>query len=306
MTHTTRRVVVESLESRRLLSAVRLGSISGSVFADLDRDGVHEAGEGGVKNAVVFLDLNGNRRFDKKTDLSAVTDKRGAFTFSNLNAGTYRMYELGDANSAVSAPRAGWYKITLAAGQNIVRRQFGNVSTSTATTANGVIDLNDNDAIIHNNMLAGSELKLPSHNTGFWNIGTQFNGRPVANTDVVIKYTYNGDTDFNGTVNGADYARIDTSFNTVGGSFGGDFDYNGKVDAFDYALIDAAFNHQGTVQLGRNGTLAGPADATTTVATTAPRTARSPRSPTTSRSCTLTSASPRSTSSAPTKASTTW
>ena len=56
-------------------------------------------------------------------------------------------------------------------------------------------------------------------------------------------------------VDGADYARVDASFNDestlhtdVGGWINGDFDYNNKVDGADYALIDAAFNSQsGTV-----------------------------------------------------------
>jgi len=71
---------------------------------------------------------------------------------------------------------------------------------------------------------------------------------------VLVKYTYYGDTDFNGKVDGADYARVDATFNqetttqsNIGGWFNGDFDYNGKVDGADYALIDAAFNGQTTV-----------------------------------------------------------
>jgi hypothetical protein len=81
-----------------------------------------------------------------------------------------------------------------------------------------------------------------------------FDGSAVANSHVLVKYTYYGDTDFNGKVDGADYARIDTTFNNeltqgdIAGWFNGDFDYNNKVDGADYALIDSAFNAQ-------NGTL---------------------------------------------------
>src|SRR5205814_9155372 len=88
-----------------------------------------------------------------------------------------------------------------------------------------------------------------------------FDGFAVADSDVLIKYTYNGDTDFNGKVDGADYARIDTSFNNqvtqgnIAGWVNGDFDLNGKVDGADYALIDAAFNSQGAAL---RGTLAVP------------------------------------------------
>src|SRR6185295_3037688 len=78
-----------------------------------------------------------------------------------------------------------------------------------------------------------------------------FDGEVLDNTAVLIKYTYYGDANFNGKVDGADYAKIDASFNqqstlgNISGWFNGDFDYNGKIDGADYALIDAAFNSQG-------------------------------------------------------------
>ena len=62
-----------------------------------------------------------------------------------------------------------------------------------------------------------------------------------------MKYTYDGDTDFNGIVNFDDYARIDSGFNNGGSTwFQGDFDLNGTVNFDDYSLIDLAFNTQGT------------------------------------------------------------
>jgi hypothetical protein len=166
-------------------------------------------------------------------------------------------------------------------------------------TSSGIIDLDDNDALIHNNTLAQVEnfvrtgrdgglwtgtmiTSTAAKNNGLKHTGlgvvrgseykagnggtTTFNGRPVANSDVVVKYTFNGDTDINGTVNGSDYARVDTTFNNqitmgdIGGWFNGDFDFNNKVDGADYALIDSAFNQQGTVVLARGGegALAGP------------------------------------------------
>jgi len=69
-------------------------------------------------------------------------------------------------------------------------------------------------------------------------------------TSVIVKFTYYGDSDLNGRIDGADYAHIDATFNNeatmgnLGGWFNGDFDYNGKVDGADYALIDANFNSQ--------------------------------------------------------------
>jgi hypothetical protein len=77
-----------------------------------------------------------------------------------------------------------------------------------------------------------------------------FASQAYVNTDSLIKYTYYGDANFNGKVDGGDYSRIDTNFNNqaaqgnISGWFNGDFDYNGKIDGADYALIDGAFNGQ--------------------------------------------------------------
>ena len=63
--------------------------------------------------------------------------------------------------------------------------------------------------------------------------------------DTLVKYTYHGDTDFNGIVNFDDYARVDAGFNNnQTGWLNGDFDLNGVVNFDDYALIDLAFNTQ--------------------------------------------------------------
>jgi hypothetical protein len=76
--------------------------------------------------------------------------------------------------------------------------------------------------------------------------GNTFDGQTIDTTAVLVKYTYYGDTDFTGSVDGDDYARIDSGFNTsVSGWFNGDADGNGVVDGDDYALIDLAFNTQG-------------------------------------------------------------
>jgi hypothetical protein len=70
----------------------------------------------------------------------------------------------------------------------------------------------------------------------------------VDSTMVLVKYTYYADTDFNGSVDGDDYSRIDNGFNGgLGGWLNGDADGNGFVDGDDYSLIDAAFNLQGAV-----------------------------------------------------------
>ena len=87
-------------------------------------------------------------------------------------------------------------------------------------------------------MLSGGEF------TSFGGNGT-FDGRSYSETDTLVRYTWYGDTDFNGVVNFDDYARIDAGFNAhLSGWSHGDFDLNGVVNFDDYALIDLAFNTQ--------------------------------------------------------------
>jgi hypothetical protein len=75
--------------------------------------------------------------------------------------------------------------------------------------------------------------------------GGTFDGFAVAPTDTLVKYTWYGDTDFNGKVNFDDYVRTDNGFNNhLSGWVNGDFDLNGAVNFDDYVLIDLAFNTQ--------------------------------------------------------------
>jgi hypothetical protein len=76
---------------------------------------------------------------------------------------------------------------------------------------------------------------------------TTFGGFSLDATAVLLKYTYNGDTDLNGVVDFDDYARIDAAYLSGTGDtwFEGDSNYSGTVDFDDYALMDSAFLLQG-------------------------------------------------------------
>ena len=78
-------------------------------------------------------------------------------------------------------------------------------------------------------------------------IYTDFSGVTVGATDILMKYTYFGDADLSGVVDGTDYFLIDQAFSSGllnGGWLNGDFSYDGKVDGTDYFLIDNAFGAQ--------------------------------------------------------------
>jgi len=64
-------------------------------------------------------------------------------------------------------------------------------------------------------------------------------------------YTYDGDADLTGNINGDDYFRIDQGYATRNnptpllGYENGDFNFDGKIDADDYFIIDRNYSRQG-------------------------------------------------------------
>jgi autotransporter-associated beta strand protein len=75
---------------------------------------------------------------------------------------------------------------------------------------------------------------------------TSLDGAAVADGDILVKYTYYGDTNLDGKVDGTDYSRIDNGFLlSLSGWANGDFNYDGVINGSDYTLIDNAYNTQG-------------------------------------------------------------
>jgi hypothetical protein len=75
---------------------------------------------------------------------------------------------------------------------------------------------------------------------------TNFDGQPVDQNSILIKYTYNGDANADGLLNADDYAAIDAGFATgATGYANGDFNYSGgPPNSDDYFAIDLAFANQ--------------------------------------------------------------
>ena len=74
-----------------------------------------------------------------------------------------------------------------------------------------------------------------------------FAGQTVDATTVLVKYTYAGDANLDGAVDGGDYGMIDNfaQVPSADGYFNGDFNYDGVVDGGDYGVIDNNMQAQG-------------------------------------------------------------
>ena len=77
-------------------------------------------------------------------------------------------------------------------------------------------------------------------------LGT-FDGFAPAANDVLVRYTYYGDANLNGKVDGSDYSVVDSAFSNNGPATwaAGNFNYDSSLDGSDYTLLDNAFNSQG-------------------------------------------------------------
>jgi len=161
-------------------------------------------------------------------------------TFANsssgiLDVGTNALDITGQTLGAVNAMVAGAYSKGTWTGPGITSTAAANDSMH--LTALGVISNTPNGTQLYG---TGTALGL-------------FDGANPGGSDVLVKYTYYGDTDLSGVVDGSDYARIDYAYlnnqtnpgSPLTGWFNGDFNYDGVIDGSDYTLMDNAFNTQG-------------------------------------------------------------
>jgi hypothetical protein len=86
-----------------------------------------------------------------------------------------------------------------------------------------------------------SDLPLGAYST--------FGGQSVAAGDLLVAYTYAGDANLDGRINGDDYFQIDRNLGATGSAVSyhtGDFNYDGKINGDDYFLLDANANAAAT------------------------------------------------------------
>jgi hypothetical protein len=82
-----------------------------------------------------------------------------------------------------------------------------------------------------------------------------FDGQTALATDILVKYTYFGDANLDGQVNGTDYSLIDASYHgSATGWSNGNFNYDTAIDGSDYSLIDNAFNTQAAIPMAQVAT----------------------------------------------------
>jgi hypothetical protein len=146
------------------------GGISGLVFRDADYDGRLDKGEAGLAGVRVYLDANGNDRFDSG-EASTTTDSAGRYVLAAPVAGTYTVRMVTPKGMLRSMPSAGKYVVALRAGQSVTGRDFGAAPAGSIggrvfndLDADGVKDSTEGGA-------AGFRVYLDANNNGRFDAG---------------------------------------------------------------------------------------------------------------------------------------
>jgi hypothetical protein len=204
-----------------------------------------------------------------------VTPVGSTLTLSALQTSGVSLTTAGAGTVAVNNLRLGSLNITsgtvavIAGGTNAGTSVLSGLNISSGATLN----LNNNSLIVHNVSLGAiTALVASGYNAGHWNgsgistgsatsitalgvmlnnngsggvVYSTFEGQPASLNDVLVKYTYYGDTNLDGKVTSADYTNIDNGYlQRLTGWSNGDFNYDNVINGSDYTLIDNAFNTQ--------------------------------------------------------------
>ncbi len=220
-------------------------------------------------------EINGGTTGLVKTGNGTLTVADNGGNHNNYSGGT----TVGGGLLIVATPTAlGQGGLTINTGAAQLQPTLGGplVLPSLSIASGGLLDVTNNSMIVNNGNLASITSNIAKgYNGGPWNgttgitsstaagthntaVGVELNsngstallstfeGQGVTSTDVLVKYTYFGDANLDGVVNGSDYTLIDNGFNNnLTGWHNGDFNYDGIVNGDDYTLIDNAFNTQG-------------------------------------------------------------
>jgi len=105
------------------------GSISGTVFQDININGVQDSGEPGIAGQTLYLDLSGSGVFEAGDPIST-TDASGNYQFTGLSDGTYTVRQVLLGGALLDTPASGSNQVTLSSGVGVSDVNFAEVPTS--------------------------------------------------------------------------------------------------------------------------------------------------------------------------------
>ena len=165
--------------------------ITGTVFNDVNGNGVQNTNEAGLSGWTVYVDYNNNGVFDSATEPSAVTGPGGTYTITGVAPGTWTVREVAHNGWSTSLPatNGGSQSVVVPTSGSLTGVEFGNYE-QISIYGYAFNDLNNN---CHGNSqarLAGWTITL---------IGTNGQGNSVSAT---AKTGANGEYSFTGLAPG--------------------------------------------------------------------------------------------------------
>jgi hypothetical protein len=110
-------------------------SIAGTVYNDLDGDGVKDTLETGIAGRTVYLDVNNNSKRDTG-EKTATTDSAGAYKITGLASGTYKVREVLPTGWTQTAPASNAaISVTVSIGQAVTGKNLFTRPTPAGTAS---------------------------------------------------------------------------------------------------------------------------------------------------------------------------
>ncbi|UUX97936.1 Ig-like domain-containing protein [Aquabacterium sp. J223] len=231
--------------------AFELASLGGTVFDDLDGDGVQDAGEAGIVGATVFVDLDGDGVLDAG-EAGTTTGAGGAWSLTNLGPGTLTVAETlpaGWARTTVASHAVAITSGLVATGLDFGRRDIAPVAVDdTANVVEGqtvtgnVLDNDSDPGRVDNALLSVSLIEGPAMGSLILNADGSFSYTAAKPFTGVVSFRYLVSDGVSTDEGRADITVLpDGSFvpGTVSGKVFDDLDGDGVQDAGEAGIAGA-------------------------------------------------------------------
>jgi hypothetical protein len=114
--------------------------------------------------------------------------------------------------------------------------------------------INSTTAATNNATPGAHQTALGYGDNGFLGYSGTYSGVTVGPTSLIVRYTYSGDANLDGTVDTIDFNLLASSFSQPGKVWTeGDFDFNGSVDSIDFNLLASNFSQVLPASVGSSG-----------------------------------------------------
>ncbi len=183
----------------------QLSAISGTIFNDVNGNGTKDQGDTGLANWTIVL-KNSIGSIVK----TLITDINGNYTFGDLIAGNYAVEQVLAPDWTRTLPNAsGIYNISVAAGENVTGRDFGNIIIMTIPEPSGIPVITNftPEKSEVTDVVGGATRTFTINVDQLVNVSWQVNGTEISNSTNVINSSFSGNNTIPGIRNVTAVAR---------------------------------------------------------------------------------------------------